>query len=189
MRDAQSLETPTTAEHTANRQAEFRQLMGQFATGVCVVSTGSLAGGSEEARLAAMTVNSFVSVSLNPMLVSWNLQNSSSQFDRYLTADHFAVSILSAEQAELAQRYAARGDSQLRDDDFLSGDSGLPVIRGALAHIECRRWSHFAAGDHTLIFGEILTMSRSGTADAEGGTTEANLPLGFFNGKFCSISE
>lgn len=188
MRDVQSLdqslETPITAEDAANRQAEFRRLMGQFATGVCVVSTPAKDGG-----IAAMTVNSFASVSLDPMLVSWNLHNSSSQFELYSAADHFAVSILAADQAELAQRYAGRGDQQLLEQDFTSGGKGLPVIAGALVHFECRRWSTFPAGDHTVIFGEILGMSANTLPSEADAKDSAQSALGFFGGKFCSIGK
>ncbi len=166
MRDVQQAETPGPLE--------FRQLMGLFTTGVCVVSVEAGAQG-----VAAMTVNSFVSVSLDPMLVSWSLQNSASQFDLYTEADRFAVSILSEDQAELARRYAARGDTLLQPDDFVSSDNGLPVIAGALGHLECRHWSKFAAGDHTMIFGEVSGLSPRGSG----------APLGFFNGRFCSIGE
>lgn len=181
MRDVQSLETPETAEQIAARKAEFRRSMGMFTTGVCVVSIRNEDGG-----ISAMTVNSFVSVSLNPMLISWNLQNSSSQFDLYSGADQFAVSVLSASQAELAQRYATRGDIQLRSDEFISAANGLPVVDGALAHFECRRWSEFAAGDHTVIFGEVFGMNKGGEHSATG-SDDAETPLAFFGGQFCSI--
>lgn len=174
MPDVQHVETPGIAE----RRTEFRQLMGLFTTGVSVISI-EMADNS----MAAMTVNSFVSVSLDPMLVSWSLQNSSSQFDLYASADRFAVSILANDQAELAQRYASRGDSQLREDDFIRTGQGLPVIAGALGFLECRRWSDYLAGDHTMIFGEVTGLS------ARGPSGEAGLPLGFFNGQFCGISK
>ncbi len=172
MSDVQHAETPDILE----RQAEFRQLMGLFTTGVCVVS---VAAGDDS--IAAMTVNSFVSVSLDPMLVCWNLQNASSQFDIYAGAERFAVSILARNQAELAQRYASRGDHGMRNDDFARSAGGLPVIAGSLGFLECRRWSDYVAGDHTLIFGEVTGLSNQ----ADPG--EAGSPLGFFNGEFCGI--
>ncbi len=175
MRNAQPAQTSSSAE----RQAEFRHLMGRFTTGVCVVSVEA-----GDLGVAAMTVNSFVSVSLDPMLVSWSLHNSSSQFDLFARAERFAVSILADSHAELALRYASRGDSQLNVDDFISRDSGshrsLPVVAGALAQFECRRWSEYPAGDHTVIFGEVVGMSANTSADP-------GVPLAFFNGQFCSI--
>ena len=156
-------------------QIEFRKVMGLFTTGVCVVS---VPGG--EQGVTAMTVNSLVSVSLDPMLLCWSLQNDASQFDLYMSAPRFAVSILGHGQAELALRYAARGDALLKPQDFIESAGGLPVIAGALGHIECERWSDHLAGDHTMIFGEVR-----GLAHEPSFSTAA--PLGFFNGRFCSI--
>lgn len=153
----------------------FRQLMGQFATGVAVVSFPSDSGG-----ISAMTINSLVSVSLDPMLVSWNLQNASSQYAAYAGAERFAFSILADSQQTLARRYAARGDSALMPEDFELGAGGLPVIRGALVHVACRRFAAHAAGDHTLILGEVTHMARA--------TTSAR-PLVFFGGRFEALSD
>ena len=96
-------------------------------------------------------------------------------------AEKFAVSILGHDHAELALRYAARGDALLRPEDFIQTDGGLPAIAGAMAHIECSRWSDMLAGDHTMIFGEVAGMAQGSHSDT------APAPLGFFNGKFCSI--
>lgn len=154
--------------------AAFRQLMGQFATGVCVVSAKAPDG-----ELAGITVNSFVSVSLDPLLISWSLQNSSSQFSLWSRTPDFAISILSEGQTDLARRYASRGSSALEADDFTTTERGLPVIGGALGYLECRQWSLYPAGDHTMVFGEVIGMKQ-----AAGGR-----PLGFFGGEFCRIAE
>ncbi|WP_299196444.1 flavin reductase family protein [uncultured Erythrobacter sp.] len=167
---------PAKSASTDEVQREFRRAMGLFTTGVCVISVPSGQQG-----VSAMTVNSFQSVSLDPMLVCWSIQNDASQFDLYNDCERFAVSILADDHAELARRYAARGDTLLRVDDFVQSDGGLPIIDGALCHFECRRWSEFVAGDHTIIFGEVTGMSASEA------NTPARAPLGFFNGTFCSI--
>lgn len=152
--------------------AEFRRLMGLFSTGVCIVSMGSA-----DMKPSGITANSFVSVSLDPMLVCWSIQNSSSQFDAFAEAGDFAISILGEDQQDIARRYASRGDTQLQADDFAWTDNGLPVITGAIGHIECRQWSIYPAGDHTMIFGEVTAM------DAKHDLR----PLGFFGGRFCRI--
>lgn len=172
MRDVQPLETPGSGA----TPAEFRQMMGLFTTGVCVVSVPVGTNG-----VAAMTVNSFVSVSLDPMLISWSLQKASSQFGIYSAAEFFAVSFLSQDQGDLARRYAARGDSQLSVDDFTISQNGLPVIEGAMGYVECRRWSEFPAGDHLMLLGEVMGLS----ANENPHTLPS--PLAFFNGDFCSI--
>lgn len=152
----------------------FRQVMGRFATGVAVVS---LARG--DGSISAMTINSFVSVSLDPMLVSWSLQNESSHFEDFASAEDFAVSILAQGQEELARRYAARGDAAQITSDFVRTPCGLPVVAGSLAHVECRRWALHPAGDHTLILGEVTALA----TDASG------RPLTFFGGRFGSLAD
>lgn len=154
--------------------AAFRQLMSQFATGVAVVSVVTDGG-----EVAAMTINSLVSVSLEPMLVSWSLQNSSSQFAAYARAERFAVSILAEGQQSLARRYAARGSSALMAEDFETAEHSLPVIAGALGHVACRRWAVHPAGDHTLILGQVEDMAQA---------PAARRPLVFFRGRFEGIA-
>ncbi len=144
--------------------------MGQFATGVAVISLVPPGGG-----VSAMTINSLVSVSLDPMLVSWNLQNSASLYAAYAGADEFAFSILGEDQQALARRYAARGDSSLEADNFEAGPRGVPVLRGAIAHIVCRRFAVHPAGDHTLILGQVHGMALN---------PAAGRPLLFFSGRF-----
>ncbi|WP_162627594.1 flavin reductase family protein [Erythrobacter sp. KY5] len=160
--------------------SEFRKLMGQFATGVCIVAVETEGGG-----VAAMTINSLVSVSLEPMLVCWSLHNSSSQFELFSRAERFTISILAEDQAELALRYAARGDTQLDADDFELTRGGLSSIVGSVGHFECRQYSSHPAGDHTMLLGEVTGMSplRGQDSDGERGAS----PLGFFKGRFFSI--
>ncbi|TRD11048.1 flavin reductase family protein [Erythrobacter insulae] len=151
--------------------------MSLFATGVCVIAfnrSEDQGGGA----ISAMTINSLVSVSLDPMLLCWSLQNGASQYAEYLAAEKFTFSILGEDQQMLARRYAARGDSALNAADFDHTDGGLPVIKGALAHFECSRWETYPAGDHTMILGEVQAMGHS---------SENSSALGFFEGRFCAI--
>lgn len=148
--------------------------MGLFSTGVCIVSRKQ-----QDGSPSGITANSFVSVSLDPMLVCWSIQNGSSQFDAFASAPEFAISILAADQQELAQRYASRGDTLMQPDDFAWSDAGLPIIAGAIGHIECRHWSSYPAGDHTMIFGEVSSLQSRGDIR----------PLGFYAGRFCRIED
>lgn len=166
MRDVQQTATPGPAE--------FRRLMGMFPTGVCVV-----AADKEGGAIAAMTINSFVSVSLDPLLVCWSLHNNASQFDHFTSADRFTISILGADQGEHAKCYAARGDSRMREGDFVRSEQGLPVIDGALGHFECQAWSAYPAGDHTMILGEVIGLRQQANTGARA--------LGFYNGEFCPV--
>lgn len=169
---------PASAPENQPQVHAFRQLIGQFATGVAVIAIRS-----ESGAISAMTINSLVSVSLDPMLVSWNLQNSSSQYAAYAGAERFSFSILAEGQQALARRYAARGDSALMPEDFImlddGLDDGLPVIAGALAHIACRRFAVHGAGDHTIILGAVTQMAQAALGEP---------PLVFFGGRFGALA-
>ncbi|QUL36900.1 flavin reductase family protein [Erythrobacter sp. JK5] len=154
--------------------AAFRQVMGLFSTGVCIVSRAR-----EDGSPSGITANSFVSVSLDPMLVCWSIQNSSSLFESFTKTDSFAISILAENQSGLARRYASRGDSLMQPADFTWTARGLPVIAGSIGHIECRHWSTYLAGDHTMVFGEVAAIE----------AREDLRPLGFYAGRFCRIAD
>ncbi len=148
--------------------------MGLFSTGVCVISRVR-----QDGLPSGITANSFVSVSLEPTLICWSLQNDSSQFDAFAEAPQFAISILSEDQEQLARRYASHGDTQMQPDDFVWTHGGLPVVGDALGHLECRHWSRYTAGDHTMIFGEVAAIE----------ARDDVRPLGFFGGRFCRIAD
>ena len=76
---------------------DFRQALGQFATGVCLVTVDD-----PDLGPLATTVNSFSSVSLDPPLVLWSIQNSSDHLAVYTECQHFGISVLSSEQGALS---------------------------------------------------------------------------------------
>ena len=148
--------------------------MGHFPTGVCVVALETAKG-----DIVAMTINSFVSVSLDPLLVCWSLHNSSGRFDLFAKAERFSISILSADQSEQALAYASREANTVRADDFETSAAGLPVLKGALASFDCKAFAQHPAGDHTMILGQV-----SGLSDLPGKEAKA---LGFYRGEFLSV--
>lgn len=150
--------------------------MGQFPTGVCVVALET-----EEGEIAAMTINSFVSVSLEPLLVCWSLHNDSGRFDLFAKAQRFTISILAATQAKQAAAYASRVDHHPRASDFDKSASGLPMVQGALATFECSAHANHPAGDHTMILGKVTGIT--------GGADEAAKALGFYQGEFVSVPD
>jgi len=95
---------------------ELRNALGRFATGVCLITTTL-----EKQQALAMTANSFSSVSLDPPLVLWSLQNNSDVFGAFAGAKHFAINILSQEQEDLSNRYAKKGEHEIDPDHYRSG--------------------------------------------------------------------
>ena len=143
---------------------QFRQVMGHFATGISVVTTFD--GG----RPQGITVNAVSSVSLEPALVMVALDRQRFITPMVRTAGRYAVSILGADQQALSDCFAHAPVSPGREDfcgaAWHSGPTGLPLIDGAIATLECTVVETFSAGDHDLFIGRVdsLAQDREGEA-------------------------
>ncbi|MCE6953298.1 flavin reductase family protein [Cereibacter sphaeroides] len=130
----------------------FRDALGRFATGVTVVTILA------ESGPMGMTANSFASVSLDPPLVLWSPARASSRFDLFAGAEHFAIHVLAAEQAELAGRFT-RGGGGFDGLSYRSGHEGVPLLPLPLARFDCRRAAIHDGGDHAIVVGRVLRAS------------------------------
>lgn len=142
--------TPTVLEPD-----RYRAAMRRLVSGVCIV-TSRLDGLDH-----AMTVNSVVSVSLDPMLVLFCVETDARFHDAALASDAFGVSILGADQRWIADWLATRGrplHGQLDRVPHHAGPrTGIALLDGSLAALECRVTARHPGGDHTIIVGEVLT--------------------------------
>lgn len=148
---------------------EFRNAMGRFATGVCVITVQP-----QGANPIGMTVNSFASVSLEPALVLWSLQNNSECFQAFSSARHWAVNILADDQLALSNQYAKKAQHDLDKAHYRIGSTGAPVLRGALTSFECAAWQSYDGGDHQVLVGQVEAMS----------TRPTGKPLLFYAGRY-----
>jgi flavin reductase (DIM6/NTAB) family NADH-FMN oxidoreductase RutF len=148
---------------------ELRNALGRFATGVCVISTVTPSG-----EPLGLTANSFASVSLDPPLVLWSLQNDSDVFDAFANPRYFAISVLAIEQQELSGLYARKGDHLLDPGHFSAGKFGAPIVTGSLASFECERHATHDGGDHLIIVGRVVDMRARDDGD----------PLLFYRGNY-----
>lgn len=128
--------------------AAYRQALGGFATGVCVVTAQTDEGPF------GITVNSFTSVSLRPPLILWCLDRASWRHDAFATAERFAVHVLPVEDRELSDRFAW-GVCQLSSDEFDSSSPEPPRLKNALTRLDCVARDRIVMGDHLTIVGEV----------------------------------
>lgn len=128
----------------------FRQVMGRFASGVTVVTTAH--GG----RLAGITVSSFASLSLRPMLVLVCIDHGAGTHGAIAEAGQYAVNILAEGQEYLSRRFASAESDKFTEGTYELSPRGLPLLSGALAYIECRLHSALPGGDHTIFVGEVV---------------------------------
>lgn len=151
--------------------AAFRALMGRLVEPVVVIT-----GQDEDGRPLGLTVSSFSSVSLTPPLVAFSVGVHSTTWGRMAARGRFAVNVLSSDQHDLADRFAApvdRFDGVERD----TTPEGTPVLRDALATMSCEIDDGLRAGDHEIIVGRIL-----GSRQVAHGT-----PLAYHGGAYASV--
>ena len=149
---------------------EFRNTLGRFASGVTVVTTrlGD--------NIHGMTVSAFMSVSLDPPLVGISVDNSASMNALLPQTSRYGVSILARGQDTLSQHFAGQPQEGLESP--FGEENGIPLIRGALAHLACRVVDTCPGGDHTIYIGRVEYLSyRQGVE-----------PLLYFTGGYRSLA-
>jgi len=147
----------------------FRRVLGQFPTGVAVVTAMGTDG-----RPVGMAVGSFTSVSLDPPLVGFLPARTSQTWPEIEQVGRFCVNILSDEQEALCRNFARSGQDKFADVSWRLSPHGSPVLDGALAWIDCGLARVEEAGDHLIVLGDVRDM------DLNGGPG----PLVFFRGGY-----
>lgn len=143
----------------------FRDALGQFATGVTVVTTQT------ERGPLGITANSFASVSLDPPLVLWSPARASKRFAAFEAASHYAIHILSDAQVHICERFTRDG-LDFSGIDWSPSESGVPLLAGVLARFECTRHAAHDGGDHLIIVGNVQRVAKTDGAPlvfAQGG--------------------
>jgi flavin reductase (DIM6/NTAB) family NADH-FMN oxidoreductase RutF len=153
-------------------QNAFKQALSQFATGVTVITTRA-----ESGQLIGITASSFNSVSLNPPLVLWSLATRSASMPVFRANSHYVVNVLAGSQLDLCKRFATVKGDRFEGVSHAQGDTGMPVLDGALAWFECHNRSRYEEGDHVIFVGEV---ERCGVHEH---VAEVS-PLVFQNGQF-----
>lgn len=132
-------------------QKAFRNALGQFATGVTVVTTLDAQGNK-----VGMTANSFSSVSLEPMLVLWSIARSSKSFAEFTSADRFAIHVLHANQQAVSNQFASNCDDRFSSVPHSEGLGGIPLLKDFSAVFQCQTEHQYEGGDHVIIVGRVV---------------------------------
>lgn len=151
--------------------AVFRELCGRFPTGVVVITTTT-----DDGRPVGMTANSFTSVSLDPPLVSVNVDHQAAMHRHMAGAKRFAINVLESRQEALSRRFAEEHPDRFDGVGYRMSEGGLPLLDGALAVLECARHTAFEAGDHTIVIGEVT-----------GGQVGEGRPLLYYRGGYYDL--
>jgi 4-hydroxyphenylacetate 3-hydroxylase, reductase component len=140
--------TAFDGDPTAEPEA-FRRCLGQFATGVTVV-TANING-----ELVGLTVNSFASVSLDPPLILWSINAASGSYAKFSVADSFSINVLAEDQIALSRHFGRSGGDKFSSIAWSKGANGAPILDGVAAFFECSRESEHKGGDHLILVGRV----------------------------------
>jgi 3-hydroxy-9,10-secoandrosta-1,3,5(10)-triene-9,17-dione monooxygenase reductase component len=151
----------------------FRTVLGHFPTGVTVIT------GLADAQPMGFTIGSFTSVSLDPPLVGFLPQTDSLTWEAMAAHGSFCVNVLSAEQNDLCWQFAKSGTEYTRFDgvDWHAAPSGSPILKRAVAWIDCTVEEVYTMGDHYFVLGRVGYLDAD--ADHDGLPPR---PLVFFRG-------
>ena len=151
----------------------FRQVLGQYPTGVVIVTSMSAQG-----EALGMTVGSFTSVSLDPPLVAFLPDKASSSWKALReSGPRFCINVLAALQEDVCRAVASRKVDKFLDIPWRPSAAGNPIIDGAVAYIDCTVEAIHDAGDHHIVVGRVRDLDLTGAAQ----------PLLFFRGGYGSF--
>ena len=134
-------------ENFQNRS--LRNIFGKFATGVSVVSFYNNKGSP-----GGITINSFASVSLDPPIVLWCLDNNSDLYDELSITKKYIFNFLSSEQKNIATKLSEKENHHFETINYFDNENG-PVIEKSLGWISCSKKEIIKAGDHLIILGLV----------------------------------
>lgn len=151
---------------------EFRRALGQFASGVTVVTMRD-----QDGKPQGITVSAFASVSLDPPLILVSIDKRASLHNSLTEGSAFSVNILAEDQELISRRFASKEEDRFEGVGFSYGVNGAPLLTGALASLECRVVYAYPGGDHTIFVGEVEATD----------VTEGK-PLAYFRGGYRQLS-
>lgn len=147
----------------------LRDAMGCFATGITVITAID-----DQGQRIGLTANSFTSVSLDPPLLLVCIANSAGSARVLRGAASFAVNVLQIGQQQVSNRFAGKVEDRFAGSSWSEGETGVPLLEGALANFECRREAVHEGGDHFILVGHVLRAKFEPRRD----------PLLYFRGKY-----
>lgn len=134
----------TTSAH------DFKLVQAHLAGAVTIITTSDTEG-----QPRGFTATSFCSLSLEPPLVLFCLNIAADSYHTFVNGNSFAVNILSAQQRDLSQRFATKGDTKYQGILFEQGQMGSPLLPHCLAYLECSIYAIYPGGDHHIIVGLV----------------------------------
>lgn len=133
--------------------AVFKEAMSRFPGGVVIATTRDAAG-----KAWGFTASSFSSLSMEPPLILISLAKSAECHSAFISAQWFAISMLSAGDDATAMTFAKRGADKFASNNFETDAHGSPLVPSAVATLSCQRFEVYDGGDHSILIGRVETV-------------------------------
>lgn len=154
---------------------DFRDCLGQFATGVAVVTTRA-----QDGAKAGITINSFASVSLDPALVLFSVDHRAATHALFAgECTRFCINILGQDQKHISELFSAPGQEGWDGVSYENDGFGVPRFAGSLAAFSCERHAIHEGGDHSIIVGKVKEIVMGDTG----------APLLYYGGRYRALDE
>jgi 3-hydroxy-9,10-secoandrosta-1,3,5(10)-triene-9,17-dione monooxygenase reductase component len=166
----------------------FRHVLGQFCTGITIITT--MSEGDTGPEPVGFACQSFAALSLDPPLVLFCPTKQSRSWQAIESSGKFCVNVLHEKQQHVSARFGSREPDKFAGIDWSPSPLGSPVIADTLAHIDCTVHSVHDGGDHFVVFGAVHSLSESSTDERsreENSARRKPRPLLFYRGEYTGI--
>ena len=162
----------TSTVHEADLDPKaFRRALGNFATGVTIITTVGANG-----EKVGVTASSFNSLSMDPPLILWNSIKASPSCKTFETASHFAVNILASDQMDMSNHFARQQEDKFTGIKWEKGIGGAPLFPNCAARFQCETYDKLDGGDHWIFVGKVVAFDDFGRP-----------PLCFHQGSYSTV--
>ena len=151
---------------------EYRKTLGKFVTGVTIITTCE-----KDGTPRGFTANSFTSVSLEPPLILICIGDFNEGLELFKNSEYFAVNILNEAQVDISNLFAQSVKNKFEEIKWSNSKFGVPIIKGALAWLECKNFDQIRSGDHLILIGNVKNFHNEG-----------GYPLAYYNGNYISFN-
>jgi flavin reductase (DIM6/NTAB) family NADH-FMN oxidoreductase RutF len=135
----------------------FKEIMGSYPTGVTVITTMD-----SNNKPVGLTVNSFASVSLDPLLILWSIDKKAGSCEVFKNAEKFSVNILAGNQQDICWTFSSKSEQdRFSKQPWNLSKNNLPVLEDVFASLECKKVQMIEAGDHYILIGEVIDLNKN----------------------------
>jgi len=149
----------------------FRRALGNFATGVTIITTRG-----KDGTHVGVTASSFNSLSMDPPLVLWSSIKETPSCKVFETASHFAVNILASDQMDMSNHFARQQEDKFQDVEWEPGLGGAPIFPNCAGRFQCESYDKLDGGDHWIFVGKVKAFDDFGRS-----------PLCFHQGSYSMV--